>query len=255
MTTGASHRFGFVVFDWSGTLKRKTNTKKLREASALSAALKMLDNCDVENLSLLFKHEKKKMESRKQLHETQTIEHFLRHFLKAANVNEPATCSTFIETFMDVYTTPVNGAAGLLYDGAERLLEELRKNDLPFALVRNSNLPATEFQKELQRAGVEKYFHVDRNVVLAGEEGVMKPDKKIFEAILQKCQQSDLHQTHPHRIIFVGNETQIDVVGAANMGWQSILVKHTEESSNGLASFDVNTLAEVILILFPPQHS
>lgn len=41
--------------------------------------------------------------------------------------------------------------------------------------------------------------------------GAEKPDKLIFESAIEKVNMHHLHRTAPHRILFVGNETDVDV--------------------------------------------
>jgi FMN phosphatase YigB (HAD superfamily) len=68
---------------------------------------------------------------------------------------------------------------------------------------------------------------------------------------VNKCGQNELHEKHPERILFVGNETALDVVGGNNMGWKTVLIKTTETSSNGLATWDISNLDELLDIIFP----
>jgi FMN phosphatase YigB (HAD superfamily) len=89
-------------------------------------------------------------------------------------------------------------------------LKTLISRKIPLALIRNSTLPLDEFQKTVEESGASDYFNVDKNIVLSGESGVFKPHKEIFEACLKKC---NLMHLDPQRILFVGNETEADVVG------------------------------------------
>ena len=58
-----------------------------------------------------------------------------------------------------------------------------------------------------------------------------------------QCQQS------PQRILFVGNETQVDIVGGNAMGWRTALIRGTELSSHGLAHYDCDSCYHLLRIL------
>ena len=78
------------------------------------------------------------------------------------------------------------------------------------------------------------------------QKGVGKPHKEIFEACIKKC---NMGHVKPERILFVGNETDVDVVGGKNVGWKTVLVRTTEKTSNGLADYEVDCLEEILSIL------
>jgi FMN phosphatase YigB (HAD superfamily) len=77
---------------------------------------------------------------------------------------------------------------------------------------------------------------------------VGKPDRQIFEAALRKCELEHLQQ-NPQRIVYIGNETELDVKGGKSMGWKTVLMRTTELSSNGLADWEFDTLDQIISIL------
>ena len=58
-----------------------------------------------------------------------------------------------------------------MYSGAVELLETLLDRNIPFALVRNTTLPPQEFQQTLNLSGAQKYFSIDKNVILSGDVG------------------------------------------------------------------------------------
>jgi len=151
---------------------------------------------------------------------------------------------------------------------------------VPMGLIRNSSLPASAFQsKTLDAMGVTAYFHVDRNVVLSGivgslrralghlacaslltrllwvgldrrvDLGAEKPERRIFEALLAKCNMQQAHEHDPRSVIFIGNETQVDVVGGAAMGWTTVLLRGSESSSNGLADHECDSFEQLAVLL------
>ena len=129
--------------------------------------------------------------------------------------------------------------------GAIELLERLASANIPIALIRNSELDESDFQKRLSLTGTAKYFDVKTNVVLSGELGFEKPDPKIFVHCLRKCKLQHQLEKSPHRVLYIGNETDVDIVGANAVGWKSCLIRNTEKTSNGRATFEVDNFEEI----------
>lgn len=97
-------------------------------------------------------------------------------------------------------------------DGAAEALDALGER-YPLGLVTNGG-PAMQDQK-IDGLGVRDRFET---VVYAGHDTPAKPDPAPFERAL-----ADLDST-PERSIYVGNNYEADVVGAANAGLASILI-------------------------------
>jgi len=155
-----------------------------------------------------------------------------------ALVKEDCSCPTVVQ------------AKGGLFDGGHELLQRLMENKIPIALIRNSSLMREQFEQTLIRTGVQKYFSIEHNVILGGEVGFAKPDRRIFETALRKMGMEDIHNLRPERILFVGNETAADILGAKRMGWKAVLIRTTEQSSNGLADYEIDSLPELHKIIF-----
>ena len=100
----------------------------------------------------------------------------------------------------------------------------------------------------LEEAHVAHFFDA---VVMSGDVGTAKPDPIIFQHMVEQLHLDHLHKTNPRRIIFVGNETDVDVVGANGIGWTSCLLTSTEPHSNGLAHYEVANFADLERLLFP----
>jgi len=115
-------------------------------------------------------------------------------------------------------------------------------------MLRNSNLSKASMEKLLRKLKIEKYF---LGVVTSGEVGYRKPDPKIFEYCLKKALPDK--NVEPRRILMVGNETEADITGAKSLGWTTVLICHTEESSGGIADYDLACLTDLHSIIFPSQ--
>lgn len=94
-----------------------------------------------------------------------------------------------------------------LYDGTIPLLSELRKHNVPLGLIRsylctcflflfsyihnrNSKTPAPAMRKRLAKYGIDQYFNV---VVMAGDEGVQKPDPEVFMRAVAEAKIEEIH--------------------------------------------------------------
>ena len=82
---------------------------------------------------------------------------------------------------------------------------------------------------------------------MSGEVHYRKPDPRIF---LHCAQVSGFENASPQRILMVGNETEADISGAKGVGWKTVLYKTTEDSSHGLADHEIDSLQELLPIIF-----
>jgi len=115
-------------------------------------------------------------------------------------------------------------------------------------LIRNSKTPRPVFLEILKKLELKDYFDV---VILSGEIGYKKPHKNLMD----KCVQiSGLESVLPEKILFIGNETGADVLGGKCVGWKTVLVRHTEQSSHGLADFEIDSLEELEQIIFGEKN-
>jgi len=137
------------------------------------------------------------------------------------------------------------------YPGAIETIHQITKIlEIPVGVIRNSNIPPHAFQTQtIAPLGADPYFNVRTNVVFSAEVGFEKPHPKIFHALVNKVDMAHVHKNVPHRILFVGNETQADIVGAKNVGWKSVLIRNTEQTSNGLADWEIDHFDELLPII------
>ncbi|MCB0375881.1 MAG: YjjG family noncanonical pyrimidine nucleotidase [Sinomicrobium sp.] len=74
--------------------------------------------------------------------------------------------------------------------------------------------------KKLERANIQHYF---RHIVNSETVGVKKPDPRIFEHALEKA------SVHPRKAVMIGDSLEADILGARNVGMETIHVNHDEE--------------------------
>ena len=93
-----------------------------------------------------------------------------------------------------------------------RVLEALRARGLQLVVVSNAN---GRLRDVLRRLAIDRYFH---HILDSFEEGVEKPDPRLFQIALQKAG-ADAATT-----IHVGDFYEIDVVGARGAGIRGVLL-------------------------------
>mmetsp|Transcript_10705 Transcript_10705/g.14670 ORF Transcript_10705/g.14670 Transcript_10705/m.14670 type:complete len:273 (+) Transcript_10705:178-996(+) len=257
-------KYDFVVFDWKGTLEPKSGSKAMREECALREASAILPLDNRVRFTETY-HDVKACWKQKENEEniTCTKEQLLQNILDNLQIDDNTLRREITDTFLRVYNTiPTkdnnttdNKNTRKMFLEAEELLQKLIDEGIGISLVRNTTMPPKQFQETLNETGAHTYFHVNKNVILSGEIGFGKPDRRIFEAVVEKCQVLDVHTGTPQRILMVGNETEVDIIGGKNMGWETALIKTTESTSFGLADHEVSSLSELIPIIFQTQDT
>jgi putative hydrolase of the HAD superfamily len=93
----------------------------------------------------------------------------------------------------------------------QEILTQL-KTRYPLAVV--SDAQSAYGVPELRAAGLAEYFSP---IIVSGDYGYRKPDKRLFEAALAEL------QVRPEQAIFIGNDRFRDVFGARQAGMKTIL--------------------------------
>lgn len=99
-----------------------------------------------------------------------------------------------------------------LYEGVPQLLERLSKT-YKIGIIANQSPGSKE---RLQKHGILQYIDL---LVASAEEGVAKPDLKIFEIALERS------GCLPRHAVMVGDRIDNDIVPARKMGMHTIWVK------------------------------
>ncbi|HPK04300.1 MAG TPA: YjjG family noncanonical pyrimidine nucleotidase [Bacteroidales bacterium] len=124
-----------------------------------------------------------------------------------------------------------------LKEGAIEVLEYLQSHYILGLLTNGFN----EIQYlKIRNSGLEKYFPF---VVTSEEAGSKKPDTGIFEFILNKT------NTNRNECIYIGDEPETDIVGAAAAGIDSVLVTFGKYFGETPATFTIKTLYQLKEIL------
>jgi HAD superfamily hydrolase (TIGR01549 family) len=137
-----------------------------------------------------------------------------------------------------VYSGPRYGS--WLFPGIADVLEELRATGIAMGLIANTGVPGWVMDRNFRGVGLLQYFPVR---VYSGDEGVEKPDSRIFELAAERAGLSD------RRLIYMGDRGDKDVAGARAAGWSSILFRSAMASSGGVADFEIDAWNELKAIL------
>lgn len=125
-----------------------------------------------------------------------------------------------------------------LYDDAERVLRFLQESNIRLGLVTNG-APDTQRVK-IQALGIEPYFG---SVVISGELGIAKPDRRVFEAALAQL------EVEPAAACHVGDNLATDVAGANAAGLVSIWMNRhgtRRKASDPKPDVEMTTLAGLL---------
>lgn len=130
----------------------------------------------------------------------------------------------------------------ILYRDAEECLKKL-SGKYKIGVIANQS-PGTA--KRLENFGILKYIDL---VIASAEEGVAKPDKRIFEIALNRA------NCKPGQSIMIGDRIDNDIVPAKKLGMGTIWIKQgfgrywdiTRDEEK--ADYEVNNLMEICDIL------
>lgn len=128
-----------------------------------------------------------------------------------------------------------------LFPGAYECLEKLSKK-YKIGIIANQ-VPGTAAR--LEKHGVLKFIDL---VIASAEEGVEKPDRKIFELALSRA------NVKPENAVMIGDRVDNDIVPAKKMGMKTVRVnqgmwKYWEVSNEGeLADYEVDDLSAVLAL-------
>lgn len=130
----------------------------------------------------------------------------------------------------------------MLYDDAPKCLEIL-SSKYKIGIIANQSLGTKE---RLKQYGVLQYINL---VIASAEEGVAKPDKKIFEIALERS------NCKPNNAVMIGDRIDNDIIPAKLLGMHTIWIKQgfgqywniTQEIEK--ADYVVHNLMEICNIL------
>ena len=126
-----------------------------------------------------------------------------------------------------------------LYTDSENCLKRLSRN-YEIGIIANQPLGTSE---RLENLGVRKYIDL---VIASAEEGVSKPDRRIFEIALERS------GCKPENAVMIGDRIDNDIVPAKQLGMKTIWIKQgfgslwTVMDENEKADIEVNNLSDIL---------
>lgn len=126
-----------------------------------------------------------------------------------------------------------------LYTDSENCLKRLSRN-YEIGIIANQPLGTSE---RLENLGVRKYIDL---VIASAEEGVSKPDRRIFEIALERS------GCKPEKAVMIGDRIDNDIVPAKQLGMKTIWIKQgfgslwTVMDESEKADIEVNNLSDIL---------
>ena len=125
-----------------------------------------------------------------------------------------------------------------LYDDTDKCLEALSKN-YKIGVIANQSLGTAQ---RLESFGILKFIAL---VIASAEEGVAKPDIRIFETALRRA------DCKPEQAVMIGDRIDNDIVPAKKLGMKTIWVRQgfgrysniTDDEER--ADYEVDSLSEI----------
>lgn len=130
----------------------------------------------------------------------------------------------------------------ILYNDTEECLKKL-SGKYKIGVIANQSLGT---EKRLKNFGILKYIDL---VIASAEEGVAKPDKRIFEIALKRS------NCEPVNAVMIGDRIDNDIVPAKMLGMRTIWIKQgfgkywNITGENEKADYVVNNLTEICKLL------
>ena len=126
-----------------------------------------------------------------------------------------------------------------LYTDSEDCLKRLSRN-YEIGIIANQPLGTSE---RLEDLGVRKYIDL---IIASAEEGVSKPDRRIFEIALERS------GCKPENAVMIGDRIDNDIVPAKQLGMKTIWIKQgfgslwTVMDESEKADIEVNNLSDIL---------
>lgn len=120
------------------------------------------------------------------------------------------------------------------FDDVSNTLKMLKDRGLTLGLISNVG---QDMQKTFKELGLQPYLDY---YVTSLEVGFDKPRPEIFQAALQKA------KVNPEEVIYVGDQYELDIVGARGVGMKAILIDRKRWSTDITDCPRIQSLAEIM---------
>ena len=127
-----------------------------------------------------------------------------------------------------------------LYPGVAKTMQQIADREIPMGLIANTSVPGWVMDRNFRGVGLLRFLSVR---IYSGDEGVEKPDVEIFRTAEQRSGLAG------KRLIYMGDRVDADMAGAATAGWDSVLFRSVADTSDGRATFEIDSWSELPAIL------
>lgn len=125
-------------------------------------------------------------------------------------------------------------------------IEALKRFSKVYALGLLTNGTQDLQRRKMEGAGVAAYFD---QILISGDIGFGKPDKRIFEMILIRL------KANPETSLMVGNSLTSDIQGAQSIGMRTVWINRSGKSRDDsvVPDWEISNLDELYAILDPEK--
>jgi HAD superfamily hydrolase (TIGR01549 family) len=135
----------------------------------------------------------------------------------------------------DAYAGP--RYASWLFPGTEQALRTLSESGYRLGIIANTTWPGFCMDRAFAGVGLLPYLSIR---VYSGDIGLEKPDPAIFRLAERMGGLSG------QRILYVGNDQEADIKGAAAVGWSTAFRRTGQATTAGLADLEFDHIAELV---------
>jgi HAD superfamily hydrolase (TIGR01549 family) len=135
----------------------------------------------------------------------------------------------------DAYAGP--RYASWLFPGTVDALRTLSEKGFRLGIIANTEWPGFSMDRAFAGVGLQPYLGTR---VYSGDIGIEKPDPAIFHFAER------LAGIEGKRILYVGNDIEADIKGAANVGWSTAFRRSGNSTTEGLADIEFDEISELV---------
>lgn len=138
----------------------------------------------------------------------------IEHFIEALELDPASFDEATLEALEIAYAGAAVEVPPAAVDGAEELLEDVRRRGLRVGLISNTGrTPGSALRRILERLGLAPFIDA---MVFSDEHGECKPQRSIFETLRRSL------DVPFEEMVFVGDNLYVDIHGAKRCGMRAI---------------------------------
>ena len=231
-------KFDFIFFDSGGTLYGSGTGADISPGQVASGRVKrvhsLLRGMDVELDFEEFKETMTRLEGvcKQRFGKSYNFFRLMATVVKELNLplgEEEAAC------LADAYAGP--RYASWLFPGTKDALRKLNDSGYRMGIIANTAWSGFSMDRAFAGVGILAFFGIR---IYSGDIGIEKPDPDIFH-LAEK-----LGRLEGKRILYVGNDLEKDVKGAAGVGWSTAFRRGKPSSTAGLANMEFDHISELV---------